>query len=164
MKILTIIENTISAILFMAGIGISLYSVFMRYVVGHSQSWATEIFTMLLVWAIFIGFSTALREDKHISIDILYDRVGATMKKICELATLIFGIAFSMFFIWAGYEVVVAAYEQGSRTIDVGFPIWISYLIMPIAGILLLIRFIEKAYKFFRYGPIKKGADTEWQQ
>lgn len=164
MKILNTIENVISGILFIVGVSISLYSVFMRYIVGESQSWATEIFTMMLVWAIFIGFSTALRDDKHVAIDILYDRVGPKMKKFCEIVTLFVGIAFSIFFIWTGTEMVLTAYEQGIKTIDVGVPIWINYLIMPIAGILLFIRFVEKAYKFFKYGPVEKDGDTEWQQ
>ncbi|MFD1037457.1 TRAP transporter small permease [Virgibacillus byunsanensis] len=159
------IENIISALFFLAGISLSLYSVFMRYVMGGSQSWATEIFTMMLVWAIFIGFSTALRDDKHVSIDILYDRVGPGMKKVCELVTLIFGIAFSLFFIWTGIDMVSTAYAQEIRTIDAGFPIWINYLIMPIAGVLLFIRFVEKAYRFFlkKEIPTEKEAGSEWQ-
>jgi C4-dicarboxylate transporter DctQ subunit len=166
MRFLTKIENIFSATFFLVGIGISLYSVFMRYVIGNSQSWATEIYTMMLVWAIFIGFSTALRDDKHIAIDILYDRVGPTMKKTFEIFTLVFGIAFSVFFIWTGSEMVWTAYGQGIKTIDVGIPIWIYYLVMPFAGILLCIRFIEKAYKTFtnKNNPTDKEADPEWQQ
>lgn len=166
-KWLTKIENLFSAIFFLLGISISLYAVFMRYVVGSSQSWATEIYTMMLVWAIFIGFSTALRDDKHVSIEILYDRVGPKMKQVFEIVTLLIGIAFSMFFVWTGSEMVVTAYEQGIKTIDVGFPIWINYLIMPIAGMLLLIRFIEKTYRFFSKddsNSTNEEADEEWQQ
>ncbi|QDY45028.1 TRAP transporter small permease [Planococcus glaciei] len=81
LRALDLIESAFSALFFLAGIAISLYSVFMRYVLGASQSWATEIYTMLLVWAIFIGFSTALKENKHIAIDILYDRSGPTFRK-----------------------------------------------------------------------------------
>ncbi|KIL45140.1 TRAP transporter small permease [Jeotgalibacillus soli] len=149
MKALTLIENTISGILFVFGIGISLYSVFTRYVLGQSQSWATEIYTMMLVWAIFIGFSTALRENKHISIDILYDKAGPALKKFCQMITLLVGIGFSLFIAWTGMEMVLTAYDQGIKTIDVGVPVWINYLIMPITGVLLFIRFCEKAYRFF---------------
>jgi|SRR5699024_5197916 len=164
-RILTYIENAISGFLFLVGIGISLYAIFMRYVVGMSFSWATEFYTMFLVWAIFIGFSTALRDDKHIAIDILYDRVGANVQKIFELIALIFGSAFSIFFIWAGVEVVISAYNQGSTTIDAGFPIWINYLILPISGVLLLIRLIEKTFLFFKKGTTDtKEDDSEWQQ
>lgn len=165
MKIFDLIESAFSAILFLAGVGISLYAVFMRYVMGSSQSWATEIFTMMLVWAIFIGFSSALKEDKHIAIDIIYDRAGPTFRKISQVVTLLVGIAFSLFIIWSGYDMVMTAYEQQIKTIDVGFPIWINYLIMPIAGLLLLIRFIEKAYRFFiKKEDISHGEDILWKQ
>lgn len=165
MKIFDLIESAITAILFLAGIGVSLYSVFMRYVLGASQSWATEIFTMLLVWAIFIGFSSALKEDKHIAIDIIYDRAGPTFRKISQVVTLVIGIAFSVFIIWSGYDMVMTAYAQQIKTIDLGFPIWINYLIMPIAGVLLLIRFIEKAYRFFiKKEDVSHGEDILWKQ
>lgn len=165
MKILDWIESAFSAVLFLAGIGISLYSVFMRYVIGASQSWATEIYTMLLVWAIFIGFSTALKEDKHIAIDIIYDRAGPTFRKISQVFTLVIGISFSVFIIWTGLDMVMTAYEQQIKTIDLNFPIWINYLIMPIAGTLLFIRFCEKAYKFFvKKEDVTHGEDILWKQ
>ncbi|MFG6147523.1 TRAP transporter small permease [Halobacillus sp. B23F22_1] len=159
MKVLSFIENAFSGLFFLVGISISLYSVFMRYIVGDSQSWATEIYTMLLVWAIFIGFSTALRDNKHIAIDLLYDRAGPLFRKICEIFTLVLGIAFSIFIIQTGVDMVLTAYAQGIKTVDVGFPIWVNYLIMPIAGTLLFIRFCEKAYKYF----IKKEIYTKEQ-
>ncbi len=167
MKVLSKIENAFSWIFFSFGVGISLYSVFMRYIVGQSQSWSTEIFTMLLVWAIFIGFSTALRDDKHIAIDIVYDRAGPLFKKVSNIVTFVIGLCFSSFIIWAGIEMVVAAYTQGIKTIDAGFPIWISYLIMPITGILLFIRFIEKAYRYFTLkeeAVSEEKEDYTWQQ
>ncbi|MFA8437864.1 TRAP transporter small permease [Pueribacillus sp. YX66] len=165
MKVLTKIENFFAALFFISGIAVSLYAVFMRYIIGHSQSWATEIFTMLLVWAIFIGFATALRDNAHIAIDIVYDRVGPNVKKIFEIVTLIFGISFSIFFIWTGTQMVLAAYSQGIKTIDAGFPIWIYYLIMPVGGLLLLIRFIEKAFRFFTKDvTTETEVESEWQQ
>lgn len=166
MKTLAKIENAFSWIFFSLGVGISLYSVFMRYVVGQSHGWSTEIYTMLLVWAIFIGFSTALRDDKHIAIDIVYDRAGPLFKKVANTVTFLVGLCFSAFIVWAGIEMVLAAYAQGIKTIDAGFPIWISYLIMPIAGILLFIRFIEKAYRYFilKEEPTNEEEDYTWQQ
>lgn len=165
MKILAKIENAFTWIFFSFGIGVSLYSVFMRYVMGNSQSWATEIYTMLLVWAIFIGFSTALRDDKHIAIDMVYDKAGPLYKKIANVVTLLVGLTFSVFIIWTGMEMVLAAYSQKIKTIDVGFPIWINYLIMPISGTLLFIRFIEKAHRFFiRKEDSTSEVDHHWQQ
>ncbi|MDN7227638.1 TRAP transporter small permease [Planococcus sp. N064] len=156
LRILDLIESAFSSLFFLAGIGISLYSVFMRYVLGNSQSWATEIYTMLLVWAIFIGFSTALKENKHIAIDILYDKSGPGFRKFSQVITLLVGLFFSAFIFWTGMDMVMTAYDQQIKTIDLGFPIWINYLIMPLAGLLLFIRFCEKAYRFF----VKKEDDT----
>ena len=165
MRVLNFIESALSGFLFLVGIGVSLYSVFMRYVMGSSQSWATEVYTMLLVWAIFIGFSTALKDDKHIAIEILYDKSGPKMRKFSQTITFIIGIGFSIFIFWTGLEMVLVAHAQAIKTIDLGFPIWINYLIMPIAGALLFIRFCEKAYRYFvKKEEVTSGGDLEWQQ
>jgi C4-dicarboxylate transporter, DctQ subunit len=164
-KILNIIESALSGIFFIFGVGISLYSVFMRYVLGASQSWATEIYTMLLVWAIFIGFSTALKEDKHIAIEMVYDKSGPKMRNFSQVVTLLVGLGFSLFIVVTGMEMVLTAYSQGIKTIDLGFPIWVNYLIMPIAGTLLFIRFCEKAYKFFiKKEDVTSEGDITWKQ
>lgn len=132
---------------------------------GSSQSWATEVYTMLLVWAIFLGFSTALKEDRHISIELVYDKSGPTMRKISQIVVFVVGIGFSIFIIWTGFNMVLTAYSQQIKTIDLGFPIWINYLIMPIAGVLLFIRFCEKAYKYFvKNEEMTHGGDVEWKQ
>jgi C4-dicarboxylate transporter DctQ subunit len=165
LKILNTIESALSGLFFLLGIAISLYSVFMRYVVGASQSWATEVYTMLLVWAIFIGFSTALKDDRHIAIEIFYDKSGPKMRRFAQAVTLLVGISFSLFIIWTGLEMVLTAYSQDIKTIDLGFPIWINYSIMPIAGTLLFIRFFEKAFKFFvKNEDVTNGGDVEWKQ
>lgn len=165
LKILNTIESVLSGLFFLFGIGISLYSVFMRYVIGASQSWATEIYTMLLVWAIFIGFSTALKEDKHIAIEIMYDKSGPKMRKVSQVITLLVGVGFSLFIVWTGMEMVLTAYSQEIKTIDLGFPIWINYLIMPISGTLLFVRFCEKAYRFFvKNEDVSIEGDVQWKQ
>lgn len=157
------IENVLITFFFLTGVTISLYAVFSRYVLGVSQSWATEIYTTLLVWAIFIGFSTALRDDHHVSIDLLYDRVSPKMKRVFDLIVVLIGIAFSVFFIVSGADMTLTTLQQGIRTIDVGMPLWIYYLIMPIAGLLLLIRFIEKGISIFKKPTILKKEDKqEW--
>ncbi len=161
MKLLYKVENFVAIVFFLFGIAISLYSVFSRYVLGQSQSWTTEIYTMMLVWAIFVGFATALRDDKHVSIEILYDRMGPKMKKVSDIVTLIVGTAFSSFLVWTGMNMVMTAYEQGIKTIDVGIPIWINYLIMPIAGILLFIHFVAKIYYSFKGITPETGYEEE---
>lgn len=144
------LENAIASMLFVLGIGISLYGVFMRYVIQHSQSWTTEIYTFLLVWAIFIGFGTALRDGEHIAIDLLYDRLNPALQKAVDVFVLLIGLAFSLFFIVSGGQMVLTAFGQDIETIDVGIPIWIPYLIMPLGGLLLFVHFCERAYNSFK--------------
>lgn len=142
-KILKVAEDFFSGIFLLAGISISLYAIIMRFL-NNSQYWTSELYTMLIVWAIFIGFGTALRDDDHISMDVLYERLSEKVKLYVNLFGVLVGLIFSLFFTLSGFNMMLAAYSQGIKTLDLGWPVWISYTIMPIGGILLFLHFIEK--------------------
>lgn len=153
-KWIKILEDILGGSLFIIGLLISLWGVFTRYVLGISQFWTTEIFTMLFVWAIFIGFGTALRDKAHISIDLIYDRVSQKWKNIFDGFAILIGIVFSVFLFVTGLDILTVAYEQGGKTLDVQMPIWITYLILPVGGLLLFVHFIENALRHF--GKMKR--------
>lgn len=142
-KILKIAEDFLSGVFFLLGIGISIYAIMMRFF-NQAQYWTSELYTMLIVWAIFIGFGTALRDDAHISMDLLYEHLSERVKHYVNFFGVIVGLIFSTFFTISGFNMMLAAYSQGIKTLDLEWPIWISYIIMPIGGILFLLHFIEK--------------------
>lgn len=149
-KWLRTMENILSGSFFLTGTLVCLYGVFMRYIAGESQFWVGEVYTTLIVWAIFIGFGTALRDEVHVSIDLLYMHLNGKLKSIFTAIGLIIGFAFSIFFIVSGLNMTLVAFYQGILTLDLEIPIWISYMIMPLAGVLLLIHFIEKTLVFIK--------------
>jgi C4-dicarboxylate transporter DctQ subunit len=147
MKWLVRFENYVSGVLFIAGISVSLYGVFMRYVLNKPPAWVTEIFEFLMVWSIFIGFSMALRDNHHIVVDLVYDRLPYPVKRVLSVISNILGAAFCLLLTVNGIEMIQIAYEQGHVTVDVGIPLWITYLIMPVGTGLLVFRFLEKAFR-----------------
>lgn len=149
MEIFKRIENMVASILFILGVVVSLYAVLMRYIFSSAQSWTTETYTTLLLQAIFIGVGTALRDNTHIGIDYIYDKVNGTWKKMFDVVFIIVGVGFSVFFLVSGLQIVITTFNQGLITQDLGIPVWITYLIMPLGGMLLLIHFIEKAFLWF---------------
>ncbi|USG65008.1 TRAP transporter small permease [Brevibacillus ruminantium] len=157
-RVIRIIEDALSGSLFILAVLVSLYGIVTRYILEISQFWATEIYTLFLVWGIFIGFGTALRDDAHISIDLLYDRFPEKWKKVSDYFVLLVGFAFSLFFIITGLKMVATVYIQGGKTLDVEMPMWIPYLSMPVGGLLLFTHFLEKAMKRFAPPQIEGNA------
>ncbi|PLR75900.1 TRAP transporter small permease [Bacillus sp. V3-13] len=146
-KWLDTVEESITGLLFIAGVLVSLYGVFMRYVANAPVSWTTEIFEFLLVWSIFIGFGMALKDNRHIQVELLFDHLPDGLKKVMATIANLIGAAFSFYLAFSSIELITLSKEQGTKTIDVGIPIWITYLILPIGMTLLGIYFCLKAYR-----------------
>jgi C4-dicarboxylate transporter, DctQ subunit len=141
------IEEYTCYVLFLSGILVSLYGVFTRYVLNMPQSWITEIFEYLMVWAIFIAFGMALKNNRHIVVDLVYDKLPFAYKRVISTISNLIGAGYSFFLMITGIEMVKVTYIQQNVTLDVGMPLWIPYLIMPVGMGLLGIYFLLKSYK-----------------
>lgn len=155
MKWIAKLENVIMIPLFLTGMCISLYGVIMRYIFNNPVIWIEEIFALTLVWSIFIGFSTALKNNDHIALDILYSVLPKKIQRVLDLIGYAIGIMFSIFFIYYGFLMVIEAYKIGGVSLDAQLPLWIISIIMPLTGVLLILAYIEKVINHFTF----KGGD-----
>lgn len=147
LKKLSNLEEGIAGLLFIAGVFVSLYGVFTRYILNMPQAWVTEIFELLIVWSIFLGFGIALKENRHISVEILFDRLSYKAKMIINCISNCIGAGFAFFLMFTSIKLVTLTRVQGTETVDVGIPIWITLLVLPISMGLLGLYFIRKAYR-----------------
>lgn len=143
------LEEYAAGILFVSAILISLYGVFMRYVLNLPPAWITEIFEFLMIWSIFIGFGMALKDNRHIVVDLVYDKFPFPVKRVISILSNLLGAGYSLFLTYTGIQMTALAKRQGITTIDVGIPIWITYIIMPVGMALLGLYFLVKAYSGF---------------
>jgi C4-dicarboxylate transporter DctQ subunit len=143
-------EEYSSGLLFISGMLVSLYAVIMRYVFNLPPAWSLEIFEFLMVWAIFIGFGIALRENHHIVIDLLYDKLPYRVKRVLSIVSNLIGAGFGVFMTVTGVQMTAITYKQQIITIDVGIPVWITYIIMPVGMALFAFYFIIKCFKAIR--------------
>ncbi|UFJ38904.1 TRAP transporter small permease [Brevibacillus humidisoli] len=146
------LEELLSGSLLVIGLAISLYGVFMRYFMNAPQAWVDEIFKYFVIWGILIGGSMALRNNHHISVDLLYDKFPKGLQKCSDLFANLVGLIFGVFLAYNGWVLVMARVVSGQVSTDVGVPLWIVYLILPLAGVMLGLRFIEKIYRLLKKG------------
>jgi len=152
-KWLELLEEGIAGLLFVSGVMISLYGVFMRYVMGAATAWTTEIFEFLMVWSIFIGFGMALKDNRHIQVELVFDKLPFGLKKIMACVSNLIGAIFSFYMVYSSFELIALSKNQGAVTIDVGIPIWLTYLVLPVGMGLLGVYFIMKAFRSLKGDP-----------
>ena len=138
------LEKIIMIPLFLGGMCISFYGVLARYIFNSPVHWIEEIFSLFLVWAILIGFSTALKNNNHIALDLLYTFLSEKWKLVVDMFGYIIGLFFSLFFFYYGFLTVIQLYKVGGVSLDAKLPFWIISLILPLTGMFLFLAYLDK--------------------
>jgi len=138
------INQSIAAIGIAGGVALAFTNVVARYVFGSSLTWAGELTVYLFLWSAFFGAAYCFKQDAHISITILLEKVPPRVAKalllLSHLVTFIYLAAVS----WYGYEYLLLDIELDERSIDLDIPMWIPYLAIPVAFALAAYRVAEK--------------------
>lgn len=132
-KIIGFINESIAAFGIAAGVALAFANVVVRYVFDGSLTWAAELTIFLFLWSTFFGAAYCFRQDAHISISILIDKVSAKTAKILMLISHSITLIFLMAVSYYGYEYLLLVNELEEMSIDLGIPMWIPYLVLPIS-------------------------------
>lgn len=99
--------------------------------------WSEEMTLLLLIWFSFMGIALGFREHLHLGIDtftnMLPKYVDKIVTKIIELSTLAFGI----YLVYYGWDFTLLMHE--SRLPATNMPNSITYVVMPISGIMIVV-------------------------
>ncbi|MFC7687848.1 TRAP transporter small permease [Ureibacillus sp. GCM10028918] len=150
MKIWTFLEEVLAVIFFSLGIVLIFYGVVMRYVLNDPQAWVEEVARYAIIWGTFLGFGLALKHNQHIQVDILYDNLSKPLQFMMNILATSLSIVFCLIYTFYGFILVENRYSSGMISLDVGIPMWIVYLILPISGILFSLRFVERLVNILR--------------
>jgi C4-dicarboxylate transporter DctQ subunit len=153
-KYYRLFEDMASGILIVAGLSVIFYGAFMRYVVNSPITWAEEISAFMIVWGTLIGASVALRDEYHIRVELLYAMVPNRVKLTIDIFATAIGIIYSIFLFYTGLQLVLFNYKIKAMSMDLGLDMWIVYICLPLAGLLLFSRyvklFVEACIRFYR--------------
>lgn len=149
-KIWTFLEEIAAGVFFSIGIFLIFYGVLMRYVLNNPQAWVEEVARYSIIWGTFLGFGLALKHNQHIQVDILFDKLNKPMQFVLNIVATTLSIIFCLIYTYYGFVLVENRYSSGMVSLDVGIPMWVVYLILPISGILFLLRFIERLVNILR--------------
>lgn len=152
-----LIEEVLAGCFFMIGCTLVVYGVIVRYVFNQPVFWVDEISTYFLLWGILLGWSMAEKAGKHISVGLLYDFLPGSVQLPISIFEKICSLLFSAFLSVASVILWFHYWNNSQVSINAQISLWIVYLIMPIASLLLLIRFLEELVHIIRTGEIPKG-------
>lgn len=147
-----LIEEVLAGTFFLTGCGLVVYGVVMRYVFHSPVFWVDEIFTYLLLWGIMIGWSLTEKEGRHIRVHLLYDFLPGKWQYRVSIFEKIVSLVFCGFFVYASTKLFLKYLESGQVSVNAHISLWIVAMIMPVAGILFALRFLEDLIFLLRKG------------
>ncbi|PID02497.1 C4-dicarboxylate ABC transporter permease [Sporosarcina sp. P2] len=130
-----------------------------RYVFNISVGWSAELARYLLIWITWISMSYTIRKNDHIKITFLVDRLPVNVQKIVQVIVILLWSVFAFVMAIVGTQVVQTIKLMGQKTSTLGLPMWVVYLIIPIGGVLMLIRLVQRLYFIFKPEKIVVSGD-----
>jgi C4-dicarboxylate transporter, DctQ subunit len=145
LKLLNRFEYYILAFLMIGTTALLFTNVMLRYFFHSALFWAEETLRYCIVWITFIGTATCVKENSHISLDVLHSILPVTKRKYLVLFVHFFVLisALILGIIAVKFVMDIKSTGQVSSTIG-GFPMYIIYSAIPIGFFLTFLRSIEK--------------------
>jgi TRAP-type C4-dicarboxylate transport system permease small subunit len=134
------------------------YEVFTRFVLSAPTHWTHEVSTFAISWVGLLAAPYVLRLGSQLEVDLVTSRLPPRVRDVLGIATDTLGAAFCAFAAWTGAGFVELAHiMEATSASELDTPLWIPYLVIPVAFGLLALEFITRAVA--RTGLVQ-GRDT----
>ena len=140
-----IIMGYFSGFLIVVMMLLTVLNVVLRYIFRAPLELPFELTEYMLIACTFLPACFTLLENRHIAVDIIYDRLSPRIRPYINIFVSIMAILYLVILTWKGGDLATAAYlrhwvsETGTR-----FPLFPTYVIIPIGGFLLCLGYIAK--------------------
>lgn len=115
-----------------------------RYIMHSSITGAYEVTEYyLMIILVFVSISYVQNVDGHIRIDVFFSRIS---KRFQAYLNTMFYVVAGTYFFFIGYQGLITTIEAFSNGLVmpglIDFPVWLSYIWVPVGSFLIIIRFL----------------------
>jgi TRAP-type C4-dicarboxylate transport system permease small subunit len=109
-------------------------------------SWADPLMRDLVLWTGMLGALAAVRDDKHIALDVLQRFLSPRTQRSVRIVTLGFASVLCAAMAWYSYALVQIDFGGNSAGALTQIPAWVPEAILPVAFGLMALRFALRAF------------------
>ena len=121
----------------------------LRYLFGGGYSFVDEYARYSMILLVYAGVSQAIKKDGMIKVDILSHYLPRT-KIAFDLASNLVSLAVAVILVWAGLQFTTWQYSTGQTSVAMDLPLWIAYAIVPMGGLLMILRYTVSTVSILR--------------
>jgi len=138
------VETTLLALLLGGLIVFASAQIVLRNFFSIGVNWGDGFVRLTVLWLALLGALAASRDDRHITMGLLSQRLPPTPRRIAEVIADVFAAAFCGAFAWFALAFVRDSRAYGD-TMFGAVPSWWLQSIMPLAFALIAYRYAARA-------------------
>lgn len=115
----------------------------MRFVFENSLAWSEELARYCFVWLIYIGIAYGVKRSRHICLDVVYDLLSDSWKKIMLLISYVLVGVFAIYVMYYSVFLIeqLTTFSQTSAAMRINM-VYV-YLSVPIGMAITLFRLLQ---------------------
>jgi C4-dicarboxylate transporter DctQ subunit len=146
------LEELLLVCLVFGMVALGAAQILFRNVISIGLVWIDPLQSHLVLWVALLGASIATRENRHIVIEILPERLPATVRRRIKGVLQLFSALVCFFLVYPAVQFILNDYRPG-KYLAFGIPLWVSQTVMPAMWLVLGIRFaLQSVSNLFRKG------------
>jgi TRAP-type C4-dicarboxylate transport system permease small subunit len=142
----------VSLVILMVSLG--FLQVLFRNLISVGIVWIDPLVRHLVLWVALLGASVAIRENRHITIDIISGHVSPGHYSKIQGAVQLFSALICFLLTFPAIRFVQNDYVAG-KTLAFGIPLWFAQAVMPVMLLIMGGRFLLQGIK--KFSPEKRG-------
>lgn len=151
MKLLKFLDERLEEIflvmLMAAAVIIVAMQVITRYLLKVPLPWSEEIARYMFLWLTWVGASFATKEGRHVSIDVIYQKLPPNGQLVCSVIFKLVWLGFLIVMARLSLKLTASVYSGGQIAVGSGLPMWIPYASVPVGMTMMLFRLIQNFYR-----------------
>lgn len=140
------IENGLLSALVLLLVVLAGGQILLRDLFHTGLSFADPLMRQLVLWTGMLGALAAVRDDKHIALDVLQRFLQPRAQKATRILTLGFAAVVCAMLAYYCYAMVQVDFGGATPSPLAGLPAWTAELILPAGFGLMALRFVLRAF------------------
>lgn len=136
-------EEVILAFSLAATVIIIFLQVVARKVFNTSLSWSEELARYIFIWQCWLGVSLAYRNNSHIRLDMLIEKLKGKNRNIAEIFIQLIMLFFNILLIKIGIEYMQNAMRLNSTGTVIQIPMSLVILSLPFSSFIVSLRILS---------------------
>ncbi|MEA1946096.1 MAG: TRAP transporter small permease [Thermodesulfobacteriota bacterium] len=130
--------------------------VVMRYFFNRPTGWVLQFSEYILLYIPFLAAAFVLREESHIRIDIVLNRLTGKARSLINMVTSLLSCLVLAILTYYGTYITIDFYQRKVPTLKyLKIPEFLVIMVIPIGCFLFSIQFIRRAYRYYKASGTK---------